>query len=160
MVKYGVGKAGGVVAIGAILIIGIGRYVVQQLTRADPAVVTRITVSDDAEMVIGASAEGTETVAFAAILVAGRTRIVRIGWHVRIERRRKWFACGSNLRWDWIVIAMAGLAVVDDTVMIESECRGEALGVMARSTIGGGCRVGRHRGRLRRCVNTGAVVVA
>ena len=161
MVEYSAGEVRGVkVAIGTILVIGIGRYVVQQLTHTDPAVVTQITVSDNTEMVIGASAKGTERMAVAAILVAGRTRIVRICWHVRIERRGTWFACGSNIRWYRVVIAMARLAIVHNTVMIEAEGRREALGVMARSTIGRGSRMSGHRGRLRGRVNTGAIVVA
>ena len=97
-------------------------------------------------MIKGASAKCARGMAVATILVTGRTGIVRIGWHVRIERCSKWFARGRNLRCYWIVIAMARLAVVCDTVMIVTESRIEILGVMARSTIRCGYRMGGHRG--------------
>jgi len=153
-------KVGGVMANGAILVVGSGRYVVQELTYTNPAVVARITVSDLTKMVIGARAKSPQGMAVATILVTGRTRIVRIGWHVRIDRCGKWFACGSNLWWYRVVIAMARLAVGHNTVMIEAEGRSETLGVMTRSTIGCGYRVGGHRRRLGGRVYTRTIVVA
>ena len=43
---------------------------------------------------------------------------------------------------------------------IDAKSRNETFGVMARSTIGAGDRVSRHRGRLGGRIYTGAVVVA
>ena len=86
-------------------------------------------------MTKGARGKSTRGMAITAILVTGRTRNVRNGWHVRIERRGKWLACGSNLRWCricvWGVIAMARLAVSNDTGMIKVEGWFKYLGVMA-----------------------------
>ena len=106
----------------------------------------QITATDFTSMVIGAGTECPRGMAVATILVTGRTWIVRIGWHMGIKRCGKWFACGSHLRWYRAVIAVARLAVVHHTIMIEAEGRREAFGVMASSTIGRGYRVGRHSG--------------
>ena len=111
---------------------------IRQFTHTNHIVVAHITVSDNTGMVIGASAKGAKGMAVTTILVTGRTRIVRIGWHVCVEKCGNWFACGSNLAISFYraVIAMACLAVVHNTVM--NEGRREAFGVMTRSTICGG----------------------
>ncbi|RKZ69586.1 MAG: hypothetical protein DRQ44_02820 [Gammaproteobacteria bacterium] len=83
----------------AFLVIGSGRYMVREFTDTDYIVVTRRAVSGSSiGVIVGASAKGARGMAVATILITGRTRIVRIGWHVRIERCGKWFACGGNLR--------------------------------------------------------------
>lgn len=124
----------------AILVVGIGRYVIWQFTYTNNIVVARIT-SGNTGMIIGASTKGAWGMAVATILVIDRTRKIWIGWHVRMERCGKWFACGSNLRWYWAVITMAGLTVVSNTGMVEAEGRREAFGVMTRATIGRGNNV-------------------
>ena len=146
MVKHCISKADGVMAIGAVLAIGTGRYVITEFTYTDPVVVACIAAISDTGMIISPGAEGTGSMAVAAILVTGGTRIVRIGWHVRIERCGNWLACGCN-QWRYrIVIAMARLAIVHDARVIDTECRNETLGVMARSTIGAGDRMCGHCG--------------
>ena len=89
-------------------------------------------------MIKGAGGKSPGSMAVATILVTGHAGIVRIGWHVRIEKCGKWFACGSNLRCYRAVIAMARLTVVSDTGMIEAERWREVFGVMTRTTIGSG----------------------
>jgi len=160
VIKHCSSKVDGVMTNGAILITGSGRYVIRQFTHSNYIVVTQSTVCDNTGMVIGASAKGARGMAVTTILVTGRTRIVRIGWHMRIEWSGKRFACSGNLRWYRVVIAMASLAVVNYTVMIEAEGRREAFGAVTRTTIGVGDDVTGHGGRLGGCVNTGAVVVA
>jgi len=77
--KRRISKVGGVMAIGAILVIGIGRYVIRELADTDHIVVARITVIRHAGMIISACAKGTRGVTNLAILGAD--------WHVLIERR-------------------------------------------------------------------------
>ena len=132
MVENRVGKVRGVMAIGTILAIGAGRYVVRQLTHTDHVVVTRIAAINDIGMIIGARAEGTRGMAIAAILIVYSARVIGNSRHM-IGR----LATGRN--------AMAGLAIVHDVRMIDAKCWSETFGVMARSTIGVGDRVCRHR---------------
>jgi len=157
VVKRRISKVGDVMANGAILVVWRGRYVVQELTHTNSVVVTQVAATIDTGMIISASAKGGRCMAVATILVTGRTRIVRIGWHVRIESCGKWFACGSNLRWYRVVIAMACLAVIHDAGMIKDSVS-ETHGVMAHTTILP-VRV-RMIWRQSRRVNTGAIVVA
>ena len=157
-----------------------GRYVGRQYTHAGNVVVARCAVEnararvkDDTGMIIEASAESARGMAVATILIISRTRKIRIGWHVRIESRGKWFACGSNLqRWYRAVIAMAGLAVDRDTRMIK-DCVSKILSVMTRAAIFGSilmtwsirCRCGINTSasivagftRLLRCIQQGVV---
>ena len=85
-------KAGGVMTNSAILVVWTCRYMIRQFTDTDYIVVACITATGDARMIIRASAESARGMAVATILIVDRTRIVRIGWHVRIERCGKWFA--------------------------------------------------------------------
>lgn len=133
MVKRRIGKIRCVMAIGAILAIGTRRDVVRQLTNTDHVVVARIAAINDTGMIIGARAEGTRGVAIAAILVVYSARVIGTGRHM-IGR----LATGGN--------TMAGLAIVHDARMIDAKSRYKTFGVMARSTIGVGDRVSRHRG--------------
>lgn len=99
-------------------------------------------------MIIGTSAESPRGMAGTAIL-SGR--------HVGVERGAK----RHTARRTRPIRNMTGdAAVTHDASMVDAKCRSETLGVMARSTIRRGKRVGGHRGRLRGCVNTGVVVVA
>jgi hypothetical protein len=99
MVKRHTSKGRGVMANVAFLVVRSGRYVVREFTHTDPVIVARgAAASSDTGMIIGASTKGPRGMAVATILVTVRARIVWIGWHVRIERCGKWFACGSNLR--------------------------------------------------------------
>lgn len=132
MVKRRIGKIRCVMAIGAILTIGACRYVVRQLTYTDHVVVARSAAINDTGMIIGARAEGARGMAIAAILVVYSARVIGTGRHM-IGR----LATGRN--------AMAGLAIVYQARVIDAKCRSETFGVMARSTIGAGDRVGRHR---------------
>ena len=132
MVECSIGKIYCVMANGAILAVGTGRYVVRQLTHTDHVVVTRIAAINDIGMIIGARAEGTRGMAIAAILIVYSARVIGNSRHM-IGR----LATGRN--------AMAGLAIVHDVRMIDAKCWSETFGVMARSTIGVGDRVCRHR---------------
>ena len=75
-------------AIGAILVIGIGRYVIRELADTDHIVVARITVIRHAGMIIGARAEGTRGVTNLAILAVDR--------HVLVERRTQGYTGRIN----------------------------------------------------------------
>ena len=77
VVKYHAGKGYGVMASAAILIIGIGRNVVLQLTHTDHVIVARITAITDTEMAIGARAKSTRGMAHLAIIATD--------WHVLID---------------------------------------------------------------------------
>jgi hypothetical protein len=133
VIKCHIRKVSNNMADRAILVVGIGRYVIRQFTYTNNIVVARIT-SGNTGMIIGASTKGARGMAIAAILVTGRTRKIRIGWHVRIERCGKWFACGSNLWWYWAVIAMACLAIVHDTGMIKDSIS-KAFCIVTPTTI-------------------------
>lgn len=148
MVKYRSGKVRGVMAIGAILIAGIGRYMVLQLTHADPVVMARIAAIIDTGMIIGAGAESPRGMTGTAIL-SGR--------HVGIERGAKRHAtCRTRP-----ISNMTGDATIThDATVIDAKCWSETFGIVARSTICTGGWVGGHRGRLGGRVNTGAIVVA
>ena len=99
VVKHRISKVDGVMTHGAILVTGSGRYMIREFTHTNHIVVARITVSDNTGMVIGTRAKGAQGMAVTTILVTGRTRVVRNGWHVLIEWRGKRFACSGNLRW-------------------------------------------------------------
>ena len=133
MVKRRIRKIGCIMAIGTILAIGAGRYVVRQLTHTDHVVVARIAAINDIGMIIGARAEGTRGMAIAAILIVYSARVIGNSRHM-IGR----LATGRN--------AMAGLAIVHDARMIDAKSRNETFSVMARSAIGVGDRVSGHRG--------------
>ena len=141
-------KGGGVVAVDAILVIGIGRYVIRQLTDTDYIVVARRTVAHDTGMIIGARAEGPRRVTDLAILTEGR--------HMLVERRAQRYTGRINT----VMTVIATLRQNSRIRVIDAKCRDKALGGMARTTIGRSCRVSRYRGRFGRCTNTGVVVVA
>ena len=82
MVKYHAGKGKGVMAIDAILVSGIGRYVVQQLAHTDHVVVAGSTATIDTGMVIGTRAECTSAMAIHAILVIYSARVIGIRRHM------------------------------------------------------------------------------
>ena len=143
MVKRQTSKGHGVMANVAFLS---GWYVVWKCTDTDFIVVARrAAASGGIDMIIGARGKSPRGMTVATILVTGRTRIVRIGWHVRIEQCGNWFARGSNLRVYRAVITMARLAVGHNTVMIVVEGRREAFGVMTRAAINSGRRVSGYR---------------
>ena len=99
VVKRRTSKGRGVVMANvAFLVIGSGRYMIREFTDTGSIVVARRAVAcNHADMIKGARAKSPQGMAVATILITGRTRIVRISWHVRIESCGKWFACGSNL---------------------------------------------------------------
>jgi len=149
VVKYRTGKDRGVMAHAAILS---GRQMITQHTDTDHIVVaigakcrgTNVTWT----MTKGASAKGPRGMANTAILQ---------GRHVFVERGGKRHAARRTRP----ICNMTGDATVTyDASMIDAKCRSETLGVMARSTIGCGYRVGGNRRRLGGRVNTGAIVVA
>ena len=159
VVKSHISEVGSVfMAIGTILSIGSRRNVILQFTDTDHIVVARITINDDTGMIIGTSAEGAWSMAMYTVLIVCRTRIVRIGWHVFIERRGKRFADGSNLRWCWSIVAMAGLAVVYEAGVVKYGTN-ETFGVVARVTISGGYWMVYGRS-LSGCINTISIIVA
>ncbi len=117
---------------------GISLYVIWQFTQADYVVVARVAASHkrSAGMIKAAGDKGARAVANTTIFS---------GLQV-VER----FAAGIN--------TMTGRAIVHDVAMID-ECTSETISVMARSTIGTGCRVGRHRRGFSGRVNTIAIIV-
>jgi hypothetical protein len=117
---------------------GISLYVIWQFTQADYVVVARVAASHkrSAGMIKAAGDKGARAVANTTIFS---------GLQV-VER----FAAGIN--------TMTGRAIVHDVAMID-ERTSETISVMARSTIGTGCRVGRHRRGFSGRVNTIAIIV-
>lgn len=115
MVKRRTGKVGGVMASGAVLVVGSGWYVVCEFTDTNHTIVAGVTATHERRtgMTKGASAKGARAMANTTILN---------GRHV-VER----FTAGIN--------AMAGRTIVCDRRMID-ECTSEAIYVMARPTIG------------------------
>ena len=77
-------KVGGDMTVGAILVVGIGRYMTKQLTHTDHIVVAGVATTRKrrAGMSKGAGAKGTRGMASTAILG---------GWHMFVER------CGGRL---------------------------------------------------------------
>jgi len=141
VVKRGHSEVRGVMAVGAILVIGIGRYVVNEFTHTDHIVVARRAATNDTGMIIGASGKGawsmTNTTVFS-------------GWQV-VQR----FTARVN--------AMAGIAPdgQDSRIgVVDGERRGETVGGMAIAAIGDGCQVSGHCRPLSECVNTVVVIVA
>lgn len=124
MVKRRTSKGYGVMADGAILVIGGGRYVVRQFTDTDHIVVARVAATDKrrACMTKDASAKSTRSMANTTIL---------IGIHVSIERGAKRFtACFPNKT----SMAAGCRAIIYDAGMID-DCVSKTLGVMAQSAI-------------------------
>jgi len=117
----------------------IGLYVVWQFTHTDYIVVARVAASykRSTGMIKTAGDKGTRAVANTTIF-SGPQMVGR-------------FAAGIN--------TMTGRAIVHEVAMID-ECTSETINVMARSTIGTGCRVGRHRRCFSGRVNTIAIIVA
>ena len=141
-------KGDGVVAIDAILVIGVGRYVIRELTDTDHIVVARRTVVRDAGVIEGARAEGSRRVTDLAILAADR--------NVLIERRTQRYTGRINT----VVTIITTLRQNSGISMVYAKRWDKALGGMAGATIGRGGRMSRHRGRFGRRVYTGAIVVA
>jgi hypothetical protein len=111
--------------------------VISEFTNTYRIVMTRFTVINDTAMIKAAGGEGAHAVANTTIF-AGRHVVGR-------------FTAGIN--------AMTGRAIVHDVAMID-ECTSETIRVMARSTIGTGCRVGRYRECFSGRVNTIVIIVA
>ena len=119
-------------AVGTILAIGIGRYVIIELAHTDPVVVAAGAATYDTGMIIAAGTESTRGMTGAAIFR---------GRHMGIERRTE----GHAARRPGAIRNMAGdTAITHDAGMIDAERRDKTLGVMARSTISGGSRMGGH----------------
>ena len=148
MVECGASKGGGVMAVVALLVARGGRYVIQQFTYTNPVVMARrAAASSDTDMIKGASAKCSRSMAGTAIFT---------GRHVSIERR----AQGHAARGTRAISNMTGNATISlDAGMIDAKCWEETLGIMARSTIGCSEGVAGHRGRFGGCVDTGIVVV-
>ena len=122
MVKRRIGKIRCVMAIDTILI-ETGRYVIREFIHTDHAVVARITVIDDTElvMVIGACAKRARRMTYLAIL-SGR--------HVFIESGGKRLTGSRN------TVTGIALSCQNSRVgVIDRECTSETFSVMARTTI-------------------------
>jgi len=145
VVKRCICKVGDIMANGAILAIGSGRYVIRQLPYTDPVVVARIAAITDTGMVVGACAEATRGMANTAILQ---------GRHVGIERGAKRHTARST---GSICNVTGEATITHDASMIEDSVS-ETHSVMTHATILSvrGTMIRRQSGR----VNTGAVVVA
>jgi len=132
---------------GTILVARNSRYVINQLTHTDNAVVAGRAAINNTGMVISASGKGTWAVAI--------TTIEDIpNWNLNTHVIEFHTECGN--------IIMAGIASggQDSGIGMIGERAGETLGVMAITTIGTSCRVGGHRGRLTRRINTIVIIVA
>ncbi len=114
-----------------------GWQVISKFASTDRIVMARFTVINDTDMIIAAGGESAHAVANTTIF-AGRHVVGR-------------FVAGIN--------AMAGRTIVHDVAMID-ECTSETINVMARSTIGTGCRVDRHRRCFSWRINTIVIIVA
>ena len=145
MVKRRIREISCVMAIGTILAIGTGRYVVRQLTHTDPVVVARIATINDTVMIIGARAEGTRGMANTAILQ---------GRHVGIKRGTK----RHTARRTGSICNVTGKATITHDASMIEDCLSETQSVMTYAAILSvrGTMSWRQPGR----VNTGAVVVA
>ncbi len=111
------------------------------LTRTDYIVVTGRAAGNDTGMIIGSGGKCARGMAKLAIL--GGRHVVD-----RFTARRD---------------AMAGIAARGQhgrVGVIDGECGGETVGVVATSAIGGGCQVRGHRGRLGGSVNAIGFIVA
>ena len=97
----------------------------------------RVTATGDTGMVIGASGKGARGVTNTTIFS---------GWHV-VGR----FTARS--------ISVTGCAIIRDVAMVD-ECTFETIGVMARSTIVRGRRVGGYRRGFSWRINTIVSIVA
>ena len=139
VVKRHIGKVGGVMAYGAVLVVGTGRYVIRQFTSTNHIVMTGVTATHErrAGMIKGASGKGARGVTNTAIF-SGR--------HV-VER----FTAGIN--------TMTGGAIVHDIGMVD-KCTSETIRVMARSTIVRGSRMSGYRRSLSGRINTIVIIVA
>ena len=133
VVKRRISKVRDVMARGAIRS---GWQMISEFTNTDRIVMARFTVINDTGMIIAASGKGARAVTNTTVL---------IGRHV-VGR----FTAGIN--------TMAGRTIVHDVGMID-ECTSETISVMARSTIGCGCRVGGYRRCFSGRVNTIAIIV-
>ena len=149
VVKYYICKVDGGMANVAFLVIGSGRYMIWEFTDTDSIVVARCAAtSSSIEMIIGASAKSSRSMASTAIL-GGR--------HVRVERGGKRHAARRTRA----ISNMTGDATIThDASMINAKCWSETFGVMARSTIGTGVWVDRHCGSFSGRVNTIVIIVA
>ena len=123
----------------AVLVIGIGGYVIVEFTDADAVIVTAGAAADDAGMIIAARAESTRGMTDLAI--------VRTDGHVCIER------CAERYtrRIDTVVTVVAALRQNRWIGVIDSKCRDEALGVVAGAAVGRSRRVRRHGRGLAGC---------
>ena len=114
-----------------------GWQMISEFTCTDCIVMARFTVTGDTAMIIAAGGEGAHAMANTTIL-NGRHVVGR-------------FTAGIK--------TMAGCTIVCDRRMID-ECTSETISVMARSTIGTGCRMPAHCSCFSGRVNTVAIIVA
>ena len=124
-----------------ILIGGIGRYVVSGLARDDYVVVTGRAIVGDTGMIIGAGGKSAGGMANLAIQ-SGRHMIGR--FTARRNPVTGIAACGQDGR----------------ICMVNTESRRETVSIMAAAAVGGGYQVRGYCGRLGRCVDAIAIIVA
>ena len=153
VVKRRASKGRGDMAIGAILIVGTGRYVVREFTHANHIVVARITVICDAGMIIDASSKGSRGMTKLAILVD--VDIDDVDRHVLVERGGKRNTCRRNT-----VTGIAASCQHSRVSVVDAKCGDKTSGGMARSTIGCSSRVGGYCGSFSGRVDTIASIVA
>ncbi len=126
VVKRYISKVAGVMAHGAVLVVGTGRYVIRQFTDTNHIIVAGVAATSNTGMVIGTSAKGTRGVTNTTVF-SGRHMVVRF------TARR---------------ITMTGVAPFAHNVragMID-ESANESFGVMAAAAIRVCCDVGGHCG--------------
>lgn len=143
--KYHVRKIDGVMAIRAILVVGIGWNVIRQFTNADTVVVTYIAAADS-DVIKGAGGKCSRGMAVLAIFGGKR--------HVRIQgRARRQTGCGNT---------MAGIAAQQQygrVGMIDAKGRGEKFGAMAGTAIRSGHQMGWYCSCLAWCVDAVGIVM-
>ncbi len=120
-------EIGGVMAIRAILVSGIGRYVITELAQRNYIVVAGVAAVDDTRVIIGSGCKGAGRVTNAAVID---------GWHMS--------GVHAYCRTRPVGNMTGEAAIAHDTGMIESRT-GEIVGVMADTTILGGSGVRRYR---------------
>ena len=140
VVKRRTRKFGGGMAVGAILRIGIGRHVINQLTNRDHIIVAGVAAVHDTGMIEGATGKGARCMAHGAILIGGGGR------HV-VER----FTTCCH--------AVAVGAVVDDAGVIGKRAE-ERIGIVAIPAIGVCYRVGGYCRAFSGRTDTVVIVMA
>ena len=130
-----------------ILVDGNGGYVINQLSHADGIVMAGRAAINYTGMVVVARGKGSWTMTITTIESIAN-------WNLNTHMIDFHSECGDS------IVARITPDGQDCGVGMIGKCTDETLGVMAITTIGSGCRMGRHHGRFTRRINTIVIVVA